>query len=216
MENTKPTLIVVAGPNGSGKTTITEKLLRHTWMEGCEYINPDYIARDQFGDWNSPDNILKAAQRAEEIRNRCLLEKKSFAFETVLSIQDKIDFLKQAKNQGFFIRVFFIGTDDPTINASRVAQRIIKGGHDVPIPKIIDRYYKSIKNSYKATLLADRGYFYDNSIENQDPELMFKTVDSQISKVYSDVHDWVKDVVVSLEQPQSSEEQNNNSYVTRR
>ena len=49
----KPTLIIVAGPNGSRKTTITEKLLNHEWIEGCVYINPDVIAQQEFGDWNS-------------------------------------------------------------------------------------------------------------------------------------------------------------------
>ena len=48
----KPRLIVVAGPNGAGKTSITEQLLRHEWMGGCVYVNPDFIARDEFGDWN--------------------------------------------------------------------------------------------------------------------------------------------------------------------
>ena len=55
----KPTLIVVAGPNGAGKTTITEKLLRHEWMDGCVYINPDVIAQEEFGGWNSPEAIIK-------------------------------------------------------------------------------------------------------------------------------------------------------------
>ena len=59
----RPRLIVVAGPNGTGKTSITEQLLRHRWMEGCEYINPDYIARDEFGDWNSADAVGRAARR---------------------------------------------------------------------------------------------------------------------------------------------------------
>lgn len=60
----RPILIVVAGPNGSGKTTITEKLLRHEWMEGCVYVNPDQIAQDEFGDWNAPDAVLKAANKS--------------------------------------------------------------------------------------------------------------------------------------------------------
>ena len=46
----KPGLIVVAGPNGSGKTSITEKLLRHEWMAKCKYISPDLIALQEFGD----------------------------------------------------------------------------------------------------------------------------------------------------------------------
>ncbi len=63
----KPRLIVVAGPNGSGKTTITEQLLRHTWMQGCAYINPDLIAHQQFGDWNDPIAVKKAADFASKV-----------------------------------------------------------------------------------------------------------------------------------------------------
>ena len=71
-ERLKPRLIVVAGPNGAGKTSITEQLLRHEWMGGCVYVNPDYIARDKFGDWNAPDAVIKAAIRAAEIREQCV------------------------------------------------------------------------------------------------------------------------------------------------
>jgi len=38
----KPKLLIVAGPNGSGKTSVTGKILKHEWIEGCEYINPDW------------------------------------------------------------------------------------------------------------------------------------------------------------------------------
>lgn len=44
MENKKPVMIVIAGPNGSGKTSVTESLLRHEWAKDCEYINPDSLA----------------------------------------------------------------------------------------------------------------------------------------------------------------------------
>ena len=54
----KPVLIIVAGPNGAGKTTITEKLLRHEWMGNCVYINPDFIAQNDFGDWNFPEAVI--------------------------------------------------------------------------------------------------------------------------------------------------------------
>ena len=53
----RPVLIVIAGPNGSGKTTITSKILRHEWMEDAVYINPDVVAQDRFGDWNSLDGV---------------------------------------------------------------------------------------------------------------------------------------------------------------
>lgn len=42
----KPELIIIAGPNGSGKTSVTQKFLHHEWAEGTTYINPDQIAKD--------------------------------------------------------------------------------------------------------------------------------------------------------------------------
>lgn len=56
----KPTLIVIAGPNGSGKTSITSRLLKHDWINNCIYINPDEIAQNEFGDWNLKENVFKA------------------------------------------------------------------------------------------------------------------------------------------------------------
>ena len=138
-EMQRPQLIIVAGPNGSGKTTITEKLLRHEWMEGCVYINPDFIAQQEFGDWNSPEVVVKAANRAKEMREECLTNTTSMAIETVFSTPEKVDFVQRAKIAGFFIRLFFVCTNDPSINAQRVALRVMEGGHDVPIPKIISR-----------------------------------------------------------------------------
>ena len=52
----RPVLIVIAGPNGSGKTTITSKILRHEWLEDAVYVNPDQVAQDKYGDWNSIDD----------------------------------------------------------------------------------------------------------------------------------------------------------------
>ena len=50
-ESHKPVLIVIAGPNGSGKTTITSKILRHEWLEDAVYINPDQVAQDTASDF---------------------------------------------------------------------------------------------------------------------------------------------------------------------
>jgi predicted ABC-type ATPase len=108
MEIEKPRLIIIAGPNGAGKTSVTGKILEHKWIEGCTYVNPDFIARDDFGDWNSPESILKAAKKASEIRETCLQNGTGILFETVLSAQDKVDFILKAKEQGYFIRLFFV------------------------------------------------------------------------------------------------------------
>lgn len=53
-----PVLIVIAGPNGSGKTSVTSKILHHEWLEDSEYINSYNVARDLFGDWNNQDAVF--------------------------------------------------------------------------------------------------------------------------------------------------------------
>lgn len=111
MQFNKPTLIVIAGPNGSGKTSITTQILKHEWIKGCFYINPDQIAQEEFGDWNNSENVFKAAKLAEERRLNCISNMESLIFETVFSASDKIDFLALEKNKDYFIRLFFVGTN---------------------------------------------------------------------------------------------------------
>lgn len=190
-DNRKPEVIVVAGPNGSGKTSVTQRFLHHEWAVGTIYINPDEVAKDKFGDWNSKEAVLNAANYCAEWRERCLKSKKSFVFETVFSASDKIDFLLRAKQAGFFIRLFFIATNSPSINASRITKRVMKGGHDVPISKIISRYYKSIENCRTVIPFVDRIYVYDNSVENEDAKPLFRLTNGSVGKMYvTDVPEW--------------------------
>ncbi len=185
-----PILIIIAGPNGSGKTSITHKVLQHEWLADCVYINPDDIAKNTFGDWNSYEAVMKAAKLSTQMREDCIAEGKSLIFETVLSADDKVDFVKRAKEKGYFIRLFFVGTESPTINASRIARRVMEGGHDVPIPKIISRYSKSIVNCCKVAKIVDRAYVYDNSVEFAEPTLLFRVIDGMLVKEYTMLVQW--------------------------
>lgn len=192
--STNPLLIVVAGPNGSGKTSLTTRVLQHQWFDGCHYLNPDNIAKEMFGDWNSEKASLQAAAHAEDQREWLLSHGKSMAFETVMSAPDKIDFLIRAKDAGYFIRLFFVGTCHPKINAARVAQRVMEGGHTVPIEKIISRYSKSIANCVAAASIADRAYIYDNSVEGDEPSLLFRSAEGRIVKTYMPIPPWASSI----------------------
>lgn len=196
MPELKPTLCIVAGPNGSGKTTTTIQLLNNEWAADSVYINPDDIAQKTFGDWNSPDAVLKAAKLATDMRYKCLDERKNFVFETVFSSDEKIEFIRKAKQADFFIRLFFVCTNDPAINVLRITNRYLNGGHEVPISKIISRYYKSLANAALAFSLVDRAYVYDNSIENELPRLLCRMVDGKMFKKYVDnLPQWAADLV---------------------
>jgi predicted ABC-type ATPase len=196
----KPELIIIAGPNGSGKTSVTKRFLHHEWAEGTIYINPDEVANEMFGDWNSREAVLKAANFCAEWREKCLIEQKSFVFETVMSAIDKVDFIARAKKEGFFIRLFFISTANPKINASRIADRVMKGGHDVPISKIISRYYKAIENCKTVSSIVDRLYVYDNSVDGEEAKLQFRLVNGVMGKMYvTDVPEWAQAILPDTE-----------------
>lgn len=182
----RPVICVVAGPNGSGKTSTTEKLLANEWGADSFYINPDNIAQEQYGDWNSKDAVLKAAKEATNLRYQCLAERKSFVFETVFSSQEKLDFLRKAKSEGFFIRFFYVCTENPEINVLRIAQRFLNGGHEVPMSKIFSRYYKSLALAAQAIQFVDRAYVYDNSRDKELPRLLYRTSEGSLFKKYTE------------------------------
>lgn len=191
----RPVLIVIAGPNGSGKTSVTTRILNHKWLEDSEYINPDFVARDIFGDWNNHDSVLKAANFCNDWRERCIIERKSLIFETVMSAPDKVDFILRAKEAGFFVRLFFVSTTSPIINAKRVASRVLNGGHDVPITKIISRYDKSIANCAALAQYVDRLYVYDNSVDDVEAQLLFRLSNGELVKKYvENLPAWAKPI----------------------
>jgi predicted ABC-type ATPase len=194
----KPGLLVIAGPNGSGKTTVTVRLRADRWSEDVEYLNPDDVARDRFGDWNSPEATLEAARWTTARREALLAAHQGIAFETVFSTDDKLDFVARARAAGYFVRLFFIGTSDPRINAARVAGRVMAGGHTVSIEKIISRYGRSMANLAGGIDIADRVYIYDNSVDGVEARLCARTTDGQLRKVYGPLPEWIADVTRDL------------------
>lgn len=174
------------------------RLKQDHWSEGVEYLNPDDIARDRFGDWNSPTAVLDAARFVTARREELLDARQGLAFETVFSAPDKLEFLSRARAAGYFIRLFFVSTSDPRISAARVAGRVMQGGHAVPIEKIVQRYTGSMANLRAALKLVDRAYVYDNSVEGMDARLGLRVQDGQLRKIYRELPAWMADAASSL------------------
>ncbi|HEY4082556.1 MAG TPA: zeta toxin family protein [Burkholderiaceae bacterium] len=110
-----------------------------------------------------PYNSYLASVLADAIRRELLDEGKTFTFETVMSSRDKVDFMREARQRGYRVYVYFVATDDPAINVDRVRRRVKRGGHPVPAKKVRERYVRSIALMTEACGVAHRAYVFDNS-----------------------------------------------------
>ncbi len=104
----------------------------------------------------------------EFLRQKLLRQKASFTFETVMSHESKVDLLAQAQAAGYRTYLYFVATDDPAINISRVRNRVKLGGHDVPTDRIEKRYQRSLDLLMDAIRHANRAYIFDNSGDSTD------------------------------------------------
>ena len=151
-KNRLPEVMIFAGPNGSGKTTIT----RMAKTVGV-YINADDIKR------SIACSDLEAAQKAEELRELMVEKGEDFTFETVLSTNRNLKLLKKAKEKGYFLRCIYVLTEDNEINIARVRMRESMGGHGVPEEKIKSRYQKALTLIPELIEICDIVHIYDNT-----------------------------------------------------
>ncbi len=156
----EPFLLIAAGPNGSGKTTLTN-FLRQKNIDFGEYINPDEIALQLSGTYG--ERVREAQSIADVRRDQCIESWRNFSLKTVMSHPSKIEIMRRAKEYGFNVCLFFVGTINPHINVDRVNQRVRRGGHDVPNDKIRARYVRTIKLPPEAVRVAHRSILFDNS-----------------------------------------------------
>lgn len=104
-----------------------------------------------------------AADLAEFIRQQLLLNEVSFTYETVMSHDGKIAFLQNARDKGYRVYLYFVATEDPEINISRVNVRVAQHGHYVASEVIKKRYFKSLELLKEAVKKTNRAYIWDNS-----------------------------------------------------
>ena len=165
MQNKKPMILVLAGPNGSGKSTITA-----FFDKVGKYTNAVVAATGM-------DN-MEAAVLVDKMRYESISKKEDFTFETVLSSEYKLNILRKAKEEGYFIKCVFVLTVDPQINIARIESRVAAGGHNVDSSKVIERYYKSINNIKELLDICDIMHVYDNT---KSPERIIRKHKEELS-----------------------------------
>lgn len=178
----KPEIIVFAGPNGSGKTTVTKL---------AKVIEP-YINADDMGRVGHLSE-LEAAKAATSLREKAVEQGKSFTFETVMSTERNLFLLQKAKEKGYFIRCIYVLTTDVKVNIGRVKSRVASGGHDVPTEKIKERYDKALKLIPEIVKVCDVMHIYDNTTE---PFRIFKRRKDEY--FYWENDDWSKEKIAAL------------------
>ena len=108
-------------------------------------------------------NSYTVALLVNFLQDECINRGISFSQETVFSHRSKVEALAKAHAVGFRTYLYYVATDNPIVNAARVAQRYAQGGHDVPLEKIASRYVRSLANVKLAFPYLSRAFFFDNS-----------------------------------------------------
>lgn len=113
-------------------------------------------------------NSYFASVAADFLRHKLLAKKATFTFETVMSHPGKVALLQKAQEAGYRTYLYYVATDDPIINISRVENRVKLKGHPVPPDLVTKRYYRSLDLLMSAIRLTNRAYIFDNSTDNAD------------------------------------------------
>jgi predicted ABC-type ATPase len=183
----QPALYILAGQNGSGKTTFA---LNDPTLRNASFINADIEAERL-----SPGSPAKAALAAGRttLSNiaRHISEGNTFALETALSGLSTLSMMRRALAAGYAIDLSYLCLDSPALNVARVAMRVAAGGHDVPDDDIFRRFSRSLRNLPSAVALAERARVLDNT-KNYRPRLIFELQEHQILFVERKLPNWFK------------------------
>lgn len=165
---TTPEIVVLAGTNGAGKSSVAGAALRQA---GGDYYNPDEVARRR----RAADPELprrEANSRAWHIGRHCLeraiVQRFRFVFESTLGGRTITSLLHKAANVGLPVRIWYVGLDSVERHLERVRARVARGGHPIPEERIRERYDTSRENLIRLLPHLTELELYDNSRE-RDP-----------------------------------------------
>jgi predicted ABC-type ATPase len=177
-----PSLFIISGCNGAGKTTASFTILPEL-LKIKEFVNADEIARGL-----SPFQPDKVSIEAGKIMLRRLQEllsqSEDFAFETTLSSRTFVRLVKQAKKQKYSINLIYYWLDSTELAIERVKTRVSEGGHNIPSNIIIRRYYSGLRNFFALYKnIVDYWMMIDNSATQ--PELIAEGWQSEKQNVHN-------------------------------
>lgn len=139
-----PNLYIIAGCNGAGKTTASFTILPE--MLNCkEFVNADGIAAG-LSPFNPESVAIEAGRLMLSRIHELMGAGVDFAFETTLATRSYVSLIKAAQNAGYKVTLLFIWIDSPATAMQRVAERVVKGGHNIPSEVIERRYYRGLFN----------------------------------------------------------------------
>lgn len=157
-----PTMYVISGCNGSGKTTASYTILSE--MLQCRaFVNSDEIARGI-----SPFDLSNAAIDAGRVMLRRIKElsetREDFAIETTLAVRSFANLIGKIKKKGYDVMLVYFWLNSPDLAVERVKNRVMAGGHTIPENVIRRRYWSGINNLFNIYMpLSDRLLLINNS-----------------------------------------------------
>lgn len=149
-----------AGVNGAGKTTMYSiiKLDGHE-----ERVNSDEILVSNGGNWKNEKDQIQAGIEAVKRINRYIKEGVSFNQETTLAGRSILGTIQKARENGFFVIIYYVGLNSPDLAIERVNSRVKGGGHGISEDVIRKRYDASLFMLKRVLPLCDFAMIYDNS-----------------------------------------------------
>ena len=187
-------LYIISGCNGAGKTTASYTVLPEI-LDCREFVNADEIARG-LSPFN-PESVSIEAGRLMLQRIEDLLAKdKTFSIETTLATKSYINLVRRAQAKGYTVRLLFFWLNSPELALLRIAERVAKGGHNIPEPVVRRRYVAGIRNLIRLFMnKVDYWVIYDNSEYPAVQEATGgknETIAIMLETTYQTITDYVK------------------------